>query len=156
MLMVVNSFVLHNPRVRISKTRLKNLQLLWGRADQRGILQKDFAATVGTSANNFNQYLTGHRNVGDRMVVKVETRLKLPHGWMDTPHPEEWELSNHAYDGRARSPALSRTAAMLAARIESLTDEKAIEQIVSLIEFCEVRQAQTEGAPPGAHKPKPD
>lgn len=137
----------------IEETRQKNIVCLWR---QRAILQKDFAKLVVVSANQMNQYFTGFRNMGPRTARKVETKLKLPRGWIDEPHPEEWELSNSAYDGRVRSRALSRIGATLAARIESLTDDRAVEKITELIELLEERQERGSPTPAHSHKPKPD
>lgn len=139
--------------MRLEEKRKRNIVSLWR---QRGILQKDFAKLVGTTPNTFNQYVTGVRNVGNRMARKVEIKLKLSEGWMDDMHPEEWELSNSAYDGRVRPRALSRIGATLAARIDALTDERAIEKVTEFLELLEERQARTEGNVVSLFKPKPD
>lgn len=149
------SKVLHNWPMLIKEVRLKNLQCLFR---QRDILQKDFAALVATSPPVFNQYMTGHRQIGDRMARKVEQHLKLPLGWMDQRNSEDWDLANSDYFVR-RQPK-TRAGSALAASIDSLSDESAIHQVTTLVEYLLKRQAQENGLrdPPTDWKPprKPD
>lgn len=128
-----------------SEVRLKNLQLL--RSGERGT-QKDFAAKVGTSPNSLNQMLTRHRNVGTQTARKVEKRLKLSRGWMDQPRPKEWETMMLAsYDERlSRSRAVSRRGITIAARVDSLLDDRAVDLILNMIDILEERQAAQDGS----------
>lgn len=136
----------------ISETRLKNLTYLAAKSD---ILQKEFAKSVATDPNVLNQYLRRVRKIGDRMARKVEAKLALGLGWMDQPHPEEWELGSTMYDGRARSRAASRTALTMALRMESLP-ERAQELILGMIESFEEKQPGGDGDSARVYKPKPD
>lgn len=130
------------------------MQLL--RSNERGT-QKDFAAKIGTSANTLNQMLTRHRNVGTQTARKVEKRLKLSRGWMDQPRPKEWEIMMLAtYDERlARSRAVSRRGITIAARVDSLLDDRAVDLILEMIDLLEERQAAKDGAtlPDPKHPP---
>lgn len=127
-----------------SEVRLRNLQLL--RSSERGT-QKDFAAKIGTSPNSLNQMLTRHRNVGTQTARKVEKRLKLSRGWMDQPRPKEWETMMLAsYDERlSRARAVSRRGITIAARVDSLLDDRAVDLILEMIDLLEERQAAKDG-----------
>lgn len=131
-----------------SEVRLKNLQLL--RTNEGGT-QKDFAAKIGTSPNSLNQMLTRHRNVGTQTARKIETKFKLSRGWMDQPRQKEWEtMLLAAYDERlSRSRAVSRRGISIAARVDSLMDDRAVDLILNMIDILEERQAaKEESAPP--------
>lgn len=127
-----------------SEVRLKNLQLLL--ASERGS-QKDFAAKIGTSPNFLNQMLTTHRNVGTQTARRIETRLKLSRGWMDQPRPKEWEtMILAAYDERlSKSRAVSRRGISIAARVDSLTDDRAVDVLLDMLDILEERQAVRQG-----------
>lgn len=128
-----------------SETRFKNLQLLL--AAQSGT-QKEFAVKIGTSANVLNQWLRRHRNVGGTTARRVEKRLKLSHGWMDQPRPKEWEnMMLASYDERiSRSRAVSRRGVTIAARVDSLMDDRAVDLILDMIDILEERQAAASGS----------
>jgi transcriptional regulator with XRE-family HTH domain len=129
-----------------SEVRHKNLQLL--RTNEGGT-QKAFAAKIGTSPNSLNQMLTRHRNVGTQTARKIETRLKLSRGWMDQPRPKEWEtMLLAAYDERlSRSRAVSRRGISIAARVDSLMDDRAVDLILNMIDMLEERQSAQEPSP---------
>lgn len=134
------STLLHARVMLIKETRLLNLRLIYA---SHGGTQKAFAKAIGTSANTLNQMFTATRNVGERTARRIEKLKNLTHGWMDQPHPADWErMQQMSYDERIPR-ALSRFGASLAARIEAITDEhaiEAIEQVVTMAEKLESRQ----------------
>lgn len=152
--MASDSALLQAEIMLISEVRLLNIQLL--RAKARGT-QKDFAARIGTTANSLNQMLTKHRNVGDRTARRIEKLLKLAHGWMDQSRPMEWEnMLLAAYDERfAPSRVVSRQGTAIAARLDSLADDRAVEHVVSLIAMYEEIQAAKSRLPLLEHKHLP-
>lgn len=145
------SALLQASEMENSEVRLNNLRLLL--ASERGT-QKDFAAKIGTSANSLNQMLTTHRNVGTQTARKIETKFKLSRGWMDQPRQKEWEtMVLAAYDERlSRSRAVSHRGITIAARVDSLMDDRAVDLILNMIDILEDRQAAKEDPSPPARK----
>lgn len=68
----------------ISEIRRQNLKLL---IDQHaGSNQAKFGQLVDWNRSTVNQYLHGARNIGNPSARKLEKKLGLHKGWMDTPH----------------------------------------------------------------------
>lgn len=154
--MAPTSRLLQNFEMENSEVRLKNLQLL---RHNEGGTQKAFAAKIGTSPNSLNQMLTRHRNVGTQTARKIELRLKLSRGWMDQPRPKEWEtMLLAAYDERlSRSRAVSRRGITIAARVDSLVDDRAVDLILNMIDLLEEQQLTKAGiALPNPKRPSSD
>lgn len=58
-------------------------------ADKHG--RSQLAARLEYSDTNYlNLICNGNSNMGARTARKFESRLGLPRGWMDLPHPELW------------------------------------------------------------------
>lgn len=49
--------------------------------------QAELATLLGRSASVIWQYLSGHREMGEKFARHVEAKLHLPRGWMDQPDP---------------------------------------------------------------------
>lgn len=52
-------------------------------ADKFGGNQAAFARAIGRAPSQVWQYLSGHRALGEAMARHIETRLRLPRGWLD-------------------------------------------------------------------------
>lgn len=43
-----------------------------------------------SDSSYLNQLVSRHSKMGDRTAKKIERRLGLADGWMDSPHPQLW------------------------------------------------------------------
>ncbi|WP_336916618.1 hypothetical protein [Acinetobacter modestus] len=70
----------------VYQTRKKNLLLLVKNSPSR----TEFADLIDSGYNNLNQYLAANKpkRIGSQFAEKVNEKLLLPHGWLDTPHDE--------------------------------------------------------------------
>jgi len=50
--------------------------------------QAEFARAIGKSSAQVNQWLTGHRNIGDGSAANIEEALDLPRRYLDQVHNE--------------------------------------------------------------------
>lgn len=73
------------PLMQVSDTRRANLQALI--AQHQSVVA--LAGLVDTDPSYISQITGGHREMGSRFARKVETKLKLPQGWMDSERRPE-------------------------------------------------------------------
>jgi hypothetical protein len=64
--------------------------------------QADFARRIDRTPAVVWQYLSGHREMGEKLARHIERRLRLPAGWMD----DSGKASADYIDGEVVRPAL--------------------------------------------------
>jgi transcriptional regulator with XRE-family HTH domain len=64
----------------IKQIRCGNLKLLL----QTFKTQAEFAQAAGMVDRHVSQIVNGFRDMGDKVARRIEAKLNLPHGWMDT------------------------------------------------------------------------
>lgn len=68
-------------------------------ADRFAGSQAEFAKAIGRSPSQVNQWLSGHRKIGDAGARTIEVALQLPRGYFD-------RIVSYAQKGRALSASL--------------------------------------------------
>jgi len=54
--------------------------------------QADFARAISRSSSVVWQYLSGHRDIGEKFARHVESKLHLPVGWLDKGSDKDSEV----------------------------------------------------------------
>jgi len=98
------------------------LELINARANGN---QADFARLIGRSAAVVWQYVSGHREMGEKLARHIERKLSLPTGWMD-------ELASR--DAPAQRQTLASMLDCVISRI-SEDGETAIDDAAALIDI---------------------
>jgi hypothetical protein len=65
-----------------------------------------FAEAAGLSPAHASQIRGAVRSIGDDIARRIEERLRLPHGWMDQPHPDQGETTPLPREPDPREQAL--------------------------------------------------
>ncbi len=90
-------------------------------ASRFGGSQKDFAAAVGRSPAQINQWLTGHRKIGDAGARNIEIKLGLAAGYFD------------------RKISYAKTGNILALQIGEPSETDDIERVVALMRATDAK-----------------
>lgn len=67
--------------------------------------QADFARMIGKSPSLVWQYLSGHRQIGEKFAREVERKIILPRGWLDAPPYSDFNAQKQVDSGRLPAKA---------------------------------------------------
>lgn len=76
----------HDVGVDSKTIRRANLRGVLRDARDTGLNDAEFARKYDLSDRLISQYKNGTRNIGDRFVRALESKMGKPVGWFDTPH----------------------------------------------------------------------
>jgi hypothetical protein len=100
--------------------RRKNLRELVRKADSGAAFAKQADIAPSLLSQILSQNPT--RNIGDKLARKIEERLRLPSGWLDSNHtPEASSAPINQADSRDKSADRYRALLALGAMIEDFT-----------------------------------